>query len=173
MQGQQFSSGEAKGGPPIGDVHWVHGHCATGTPGTGANVDEVAAAAVAVAAVAADGGDDDDDDDDDRGGGGGDDDDDDAMSAAFLEFIAQSAAHRKERDRKKQAAEKKRLTGQYASAPDPAEAPGTARRRHYAELYGADGANAVQAMEARANLAHDKLVDAHCPTLWPALPLNM
>ena len=91
----------------------------------------------------------------------------------FLDFIAQSAAHRKDRDAKKRLAEKKRQTGNYATAPNPTEAPGLARRRQYAQLYGESDSDSIQLVEARMNLAHDKAVDTHAPKLWPALPLRM
>jgi len=105
---------------------------------------------------------------------GDDDDSDNDTSAEFMAFIAQSAAHRQERDSKKQLAEKKQQNiGRYSYAsPNPTEAPGVARRRQYKQLYGKE-LDLIQAFEARANLAHDNLVDAHAPTLWPALPLKM
>jgi hypothetical protein len=94
------------------------------------------------------------------------------LELQFLDFLAQSAAHRKERDAKKRLADKKRQTGNYAMAPNPTEAPGVARRRQYKLLYGSD-LDSVQMLEARLNLAHDQSIDARGPKLWPALPLKM
>lgn len=102
------------------------------------------------------------------------------VSQQFLDFVAKSAAHRKERDREKQeqpdyyipGARGDGLRRDFAGAPSPEEAPGAARRRKMAGLYGPKTSQ-IEALEARLNLLHDDGVVKHAAKLWPALPLRL
>ena len=145
------------------DMVWSAGHTATAAAATTASTNSTGQSPLNNT-----------DSDTDEDSDGDDDNFEFVVSKEFLDFIAISAAHRKERDKKKKQrqlqAKTVHMDERLSHLPQPSEAPDVAHTHELGALYGA-AAKDIEALEARVNLFHDAAVDSLAPTMWPSIPI--
>eukprot|EP00040_Diaphanoeca_grandis_P011367 m.58231 g.58231 ORF g.58231 m.58231 type:complete len:217 (-) comp22520_c1_seq1:1209-1859(-) len=95
------------------------------------------------------------------------------FSEGFKEFLAVSAAHRKQRDAKKPLAKEKKPRAQTGAKEKKKPRPSLKENLHLGpQMYGERHAW-IKQLETSVNMLHDSTVDVAQPELWPSLPLNL
>ena len=103
------------------------------------------------------------------------------MSEDLVRFLAESAKHRKQRDKAKKQQDKEMNETHYVEDLDksyhasnlaPTERPGKRRTAEMRMLYGKDAAM-IHGMETAMQLTFDRNCDIQQPKHWPNLPINI